>query len=110
MKAPYLENGTTGFINEHGERVCTGSQMGRRNIIPADYANERLNLHKVPFVDGAYDAGGAYWGAPENLWCAWGESATEQLQIFVRAKDRTNARLAVNQLLIQANLRHNPVA
>ena len=95
MKAPYYHNGTTGFTNEHGERVCTGSQMGRRNAIPADYTGEKLNLRRVPFVDGAYDPGGAYWGGPATLWCAWGQTDTEQVEVYVRAPDREAAKLAI---------------
>lgn len=95
MKAPYKENGIKSFINENGNRVCTGSMMGRRTIVPDDYKGEKLNLRRVPFVDGDYDSGGAYWGAPENLWCAWGETETEQMQVFVRAKDRQDAKAQV---------------
>jgi hypothetical protein len=28
----------------------------------------RVYEKRVPFIDGAYDIGGAYWGAPENLY------------------------------------------
>ena len=95
---PWKQNGVTSFINDNGERQVTGSQMGRRNIIPADYAGEKLKLRRVPFVDGAYDQGGAYWGTPANLWCAWGETETEQLEVFVRAADRDSAKLQVYKL------------
>ena len=95
MKPPYLENGATYCDNGNGERICTGSMMGRRTIIPDAYNGERLHLRRVPFVDGAYDPGGAYWGAPSNLWCAWGETSTGQIQVFVRASDRQEAKTAV---------------
>jgi hypothetical protein len=98
MKPPYKENGLRYGYGANGERVCLGAYMGRPNIIPADYAGEKLNLRKVPFVDGGYDAGGAYWGTPVNLWCAWGETATEQTQVFVRAVDRDAAKLEVYKL------------
>lgn len=73
--------------------------MGRRNSIPDDYAGEMLHLLQVPFVDGCYDEGGVYWGAPANLWCAFGESETAQVQIFVRANSLGEARANVHQLL-----------
>ena len=96
---PWKQNGIKGFTREDGTWQCTGSQMGRRNIIPADYAGEKLKLRRVPFLDGGYDAGGAYWGTPANLWCAWGETATEQMEVFVRATDRDDAKLAVRKIL-----------
>lgn len=98
MKPPYHENGLSYGYGAGGERVCTGARMGRRNIIPADYAGQKLNLRRVPFVDGAYDPGGAYWGTPANLWCAWGETETEKLEVYVRAADRQRAKLEVYKL------------
>lgn len=93
MKPPYLESGTTGFISDRGERVCTGSMMGRRDCIPADRATvSRLHLRRVPFVDACYDQGGAYWGMPANLYCAWGESNTERAHVFFRANSRSDAK------------------
>lgn len=69
-----------------------GAQMGRCNQVPCDYAGEKLRLQRLPFVDGDYDRWGAYWGAPANIWCAWGESATEQVRIFMRADSRERAK------------------
>lgn len=76
-----------------------GAQMGRGNEIPADYRGEKLRLTRLPFVDGSYDRWGAYWGAPANVWCAWGESATERVRIYVRANDREAAKAAVKARL-----------
>ena len=90
---PWQHSGTTGFINDAGERVCTGSMMGRSCKIPADVETVRkLHLQRVPFVDGCYDQGGAYWGSPANLYCAWGESDTEQAVLFLRANSRADAQ------------------
>lgn len=69
--------------------------MGRRNCIPDDYAGEKLRLQRLPFVDDCYDRWGAYWGSPANIWCAWGESETEQVFVFVRADDRESAKQKV---------------
>ena len=102
MKTPYLESGTTGFTDENGKWICTGSQMGRRTIIPDEYNGERLHLRYVPFVDACYDPGGAYWGIPADLYCAWGETETDPLQIFTRARSRKAAKAAIME---EMNLR-----
>lgn len=95
MKAPYLENGSTGFTDPAtGEWQCTGSQMGRRDAIPEDYATVRkLHLRRVRIDSGGYDPGGAYWGNGNGwLYCAWGESDTEQCHAFFRAQNRADAK------------------
>jgi hypothetical protein len=77
--------------------------MGRRNIIPSDYDGEKLHLRQVPIRQG-YDPGGAYWGQSIPLWCAWGESATEQMEVYVRATNRRAAKVAVGEALtLQCN-------
>lgn len=57
-----------------------GAPMGRANVgsYPVTITSGRNNRicksnqvkvydRAVPFIDGAYDKGGAYWGAPANL-------------------------------------------
>ena len=96
MKPPYTRNGLKYFTNEHGEKVCTGAQMGRASVTPPDYAGERLHLRRVPLNDGScYDPGGAYWGSGTPLFCAWGETETEQVEIYVRAFTREEAKKQV---------------
>lgn len=68
-----------------------GAPMGRR-YDKLDAVKGRVHLQSVPFVDGCYDQGGAYWGSPANLWCAWGESEDEQLVTFLRAPSREAAK------------------
>lgn len=95
---PWLANGSTGFTNEHGQRVCTGSQMGRRDTMHPGNETEPLRLQRVPFVDGCYDRGGAYWGAPANLWCAWGDEIGDDgdaVHVFVRANSRAQAKASI---------------
>lgn len=47
---------------------CTyGAPMGRSNTIPDKKPTERIFDRYVPFIDGAYDRGGTYWGLPANL-------------------------------------------
>lgn len=51
----------------------------------------KFELLKVPFVDECYDAGGAYWGAPANLWRAYAEGEDEIVEGFFRAGSRQAA-------------------
>ena len=98
MKPPYLSNGTTYGTDSAGNRICTGSQMGRRQHLPPVGASPRLHLRRVPFVDQCYDQGGAYWGCPANLFCAWSEG----VEIYLRANSRQDARSKVLLLVPQA--------
>jgi hypothetical protein len=91
MKPPYTRDGTTGFITEKGDWQCTGSMMGRASCIPDDYNGEKLHLRRVPLDSGGYDPGGAYFGQGTPLYCAFGETETEQLYAFVRAASRKEA-------------------
>lgn len=77
-----------------------GADMGRRNLIgePA-----KLYLQRVRFVDSCYDPGGAYWGLPCNLWCAFadGEDLNAATMIFVRARTREEAKKAAMGVIDQ---------
>lgn len=104
-KLPYHQNGLRYGYGGDGERVCLGARMGRANVIPEDYAGEKLSLRRVPFQNGGYDPGGAYWGTPADLWCAWGETESEQLEIYVRASDRELAKLEIRKNLRTATFK-----
>jgi len=65
-----------------------GAPMGRSNYDPIP-AGTKVYLQRVPLVDGAYDKGGAYWGGPSNLYCAWYDN---DHVIFVRANSRNAAK------------------
>jgi len=98
MKPPFHKSGTVGFFNDRNEWQCTGAAMGRRDAVPDDAGTVRkLRLQRVRPVDHDYDKGGAYWGALEDrpLFCAWGESDTEQAITYVRAFDRKNAKAQI---------------
>ena len=97
LKPPYLANGTTYCTMPDGSRHCTGSMMGRADIIP-NSPDQKLHLRRVPFVDLCYDQGGAYWGSPANLFCAWNEEAT----LFVRASSRNAAKELVRNRITGA--------
>jgi hypothetical protein len=117
-----LPSGTNGFWNDEtpSRYVGTGSQMGRRNTLPADLPNgdwepgTKLRLLKLAFVDNCYDQGGAYWGAPENIYIATEGAKTYSpalpgfelvpcgVTVFVRANSRQQARQAVQKLVPDA--------
>ena len=73
-----------------------GAQMGRIDRIPSDINTVgRLHLEKLRWVDGDYDEGGCYWGCGgrgQNIYWAYGETQTGQVDIFVRAVGRVNAK------------------
>lgn len=96
-KFPWQRNGMTYCTGSDGQRICTGSMLGRRECIPHDAESiVRVRLRKVRMsADGCYDQGGAYWGQGTPLYCAWGDSGTEQAEIWVRAKSRTEAKAHV---------------
>lgn len=75
-----------------------GAPMGRRNNIPNDIETVgKLHLVKLKWVDGDYDQGGAYFGGGQgdNIYWAYGETATEQVNVFVRATCRIYAKIEV---------------
>lgn len=100
-----LPNGATGFWNDKNEWQCTGSQMGRRNHLASHRdIHMKLNLQLLPMIDhGAYDRWGAYWGQGNPIYIARGfpdaekYSVTEAIEIYVRAKDREEAKLKVKE-------------
>lgn len=108
MKMPKLSNGSTGFYNERNEWQCTGSQMGRRNTIPSEDKPGKMAMRKLRFVAGCYDQGGAYWGAPANLYravsadvCKFGDSL-QYAECYVRANSRAEAKAKVLELIPSA--------
>jgi|ERR1035441_1505720 hypothetical protein len=98
-----LESGLTYFIDSNGKRVCTGSEMGRRNVLPADtQAPIKLRLAKLRWVDGDYDEQGAYWGHGPGLadvFCAWDEAG---VRIYIRGRNRESAKQGVWKVLPKA--------
>lgn len=65
-----------------------GAPMGRRS---APNLEGKCHLQYVPFVDGDYDKGGAYWGGgryTKPLYCAWNDEG----EIYLRANSREDAK------------------
>ena len=72
-----------------------GAPMGRRNNIPSDIETaSKLYINPLRWVDGDYDQGGAYFGGGQGDFIFWaqGETATEQIDVFVRAFNREDAK------------------
>ena len=105
---PPLSDGATYCILNDGTRRCTGSHLGRRNVLPIDYksAAPKLRLVRLRLVDFDYDSGGAYWGgaglplyrAVAVLPVPW-QRYFGETDIFVRAKDRAAAKHAVRNII-----------
>ncbi len=81
MGAPY----------EAGVGGSRGAPMGRVSDLPED-TTEKLYLRRMRLYDGCYDKGGAYWGAPDTMWCAWDSDGRA---LYVRAHSRGAAKAKV---------------
>lgn len=102
---PPLSNGSTGFFNDKNEWICTGSMMGRRDTLPDD-KNEPCKLRLVSMREAdrtCYDSGGAYWGmwSPRcgGMYRAIRDCGEVRAEVFVRAKDRQEAKAKVRAIL-----------
>lgn len=74
-----------------------GAPMGRK-VIACSVTAPHFELEWVPFTDGDYDAGGAYWGAPANLYCAeFGSEYIKIVRLFIRADSRVDAMSKVRE-------------
>jgi hypothetical protein len=72
-----------------------GAPMGRYSTHGDKDAPVKFHLCYVPFVDGCYDRGGAYWGGPADLWHVY---CTEgNVEFFLRARNRTDAKGQVRE-------------
>jgi hypothetical protein len=82
------------YFKEAKAYSIRGSDMGRLTI--KEDSSKPLYLQKVRLDSGGYDAGGAYWGAPDDLYCAFNEDMT--FRVFTRAYDRIEAKVNLNTL------------
>jgi hypothetical protein len=83
-------------------RACSqyGASMGRQNTLPENPAAPvRLSLVRLRWVDGDYDAGGAYWGRVAGTWIfrALGDADDGETvaELYVRAESREAAKAAI---------------
>lgn len=80
-----------------------GAPMGRRSDINnLAQTGKPVHLQRVPFVDGDYDPGGAYWGGGTPLYCAWDDEGVA----YIRAKDREDAKRQLREY--HENIRFYP--
>lgn len=97
-----------------GNLICTGAQMGRRNIVPEKPDQKiKLSIQRLKFTDGCYDKGGAYWGLPENLYCAFAYKPScvsimlnFNALVFIRANSRAEAKQLVRKQISGATFYH----
>ena len=71
-----------------------GAPMGRRTVTTERAHPVKFHLRRVHLTQG-YDNGGAYWGAPSDLWRAWGAGAEDEQVIYVRASTRVGAKCQI---------------
>lgn len=84
---------------------CTyGAPKGRRTILPVDLDEPvKLQLVRLRLVgDGAYDTGGAYWGAGDPLYFARGDTSEVVVEMYTRAKSRAAAKQKIRVVLPNA--------
>ncbi len=92
-----------------------GAPMGRpsMHVCPDDALHLKFSLERVPLIDGAYDEGGAYWGAPDNLYhaqCAahdakFGSEGDIEIDFFLRADSRAKAKADVRDMYPNATFK-----
>lgn len=81
-----------------------GADIGRGDDTPADPGvSIKLHLTRMRIDAGGYDTGGAYWGIGDHMYCAEGETDTESARIFVRAKNRQDAKAKILRKLPNAS-------
>lgn len=70
-----------------------GGYFRGTTCLSSDHAPVKMHLARVPINSGGYDAGGAYWGLGDPLYCAWSEDP--DLIVYVRAHSRKKAKSEV---------------
>lgn len=71
-----------------------GAPMGRRAYWPQEEDRDatkalKVYLHRLEFLDGCYDKGGAYWGGPATVYRAI--DAEGEFCVYLRADSREEA-------------------
>lgn len=72
-----------------------GAPMGRSSECSDRNFSGTFEVARLKWVDGAYDEGGAYWGAGDYIFRAEGESDAGAETMFVRAKDLVSAKAEI---------------
>ena len=81
-----------------------GAPIGRSNTVTEPDFPVKFRLERMQLVDGDYDNGGAYWGGYPSgpMWVAWGMAEDEEQEVFIRAKNREEAKEFVKETFINA--------
>jgi hypothetical protein len=83
-------------------RSCKfGAPMGHSNQLPENiYLPIKLQMEKLKWIDGDYICDGTYFGggSGDYIYCAF----SDNVRIFVRAKDRIEAKELVRDLVPNA--------
>ena len=77
-----------------------GASMGRSDTVPENPAAPvRLSLVRLRWIDGDYDAGGAYWGGTPGTWIfrAIGDAEDVVAELYVRASSREEAKTLIRR-------------
>ena len=78
-----------------------GAPMGRRGDNPSNLIGIKRLHARHQGGGGGYDKGGAYWGAPSNVWGVWGWIDGEVCCVYVRATSRTDATNKVRNYVLE---------
>jgi hypothetical protein len=76
--------------------------MGRSSNFSEAESLLKMHLVRLRLYDGVYDSGGAYWGHGEPLYWAYGDGPTELQEVFVRARNRDEAKIKVLSIFKRA--------
>lgn len=77
-----------------------GAPMGRSDTQTEPDFPVKFRLTKLAWVDYDYDEGGAYWGYTlgTNIYWARGDGEEERQEVFVRARNREDAKNQVEEV------------
>ena len=79
-------------FNPFPDVSCTyGAPMGRHGDNPANLQDVKRLHCKYQGGQAGYDRGGAYWGAPCNVYAVWGRTGGHVVCCYVRANSRQDA-------------------
>lgn len=98
MRPNYLTNDPKGWCGN----PRAGAAHGRHTIIEVDKEHwyGRLYMSVVPLNSGGYDRLGTYFGLGDRIY--WVAGARGDIDFCVRAKNRTDAKKQVRELLPHA--------
>lgn len=84
------------LLQESPAYSARGANMGRPDYRGDPDRSYKFFMQRIRMHDYAYDAGGAYWGGPSNLYCAWVKDEEDgDVRVFVRAGSRNEAKTKV---------------